>query len=768
MICWFHPTRRVCGCIAITSVFVFYSASAQPSHLQAKDLKHPLSSQKVESIHVKGQRNLGPATLHPAGQTVYSAQRSSYANHVAQSVSDMLVTVPGVSFTQGNGPRDPVISVRGSGNRQSYGMKNLQILEDGFPLTQPDGMARADLIDPHAYAGVDVFEGPASTVYGNYAINGAISFKTRKGTDLHGVEIGSDFGSFGMFNNYMTIGMGNRHYDFMLFGSDVRGNGYTANSRYNTSTENMRLRVNLTAKDRLVLKFINNVTDTFLPLRLSYNQFLTNPFQHGCTDIEHGAVGCASVNMLVNGRYGASQTISPEAAGLGRFDRRTLVGLRWEHDFNAHTQWRNQFTYDQRHFDQPAAAVGWVGPYNSYTVSSDITNYTHWGRTPLTSFGGVDFGYIDFSMPVYNLMPLGGATRGAWNSYLAGHHWNLGARFQEDWQFLPQWHAVVGLGGTYSDLGATQNLYSYTATATQMRSIMAQRYFFNLAPEGSLVYTPSSAWKLHTRVGTAYATPTVSNLFITPQGTYGNNTDLKSETSVGIDLGAEWHPSSNVTLQATGFYEFYKNEFVSQSAGVNTVGAYTFNVPSSQHRGIILGVNWRPLPVSLYGARMMLSYTYDNQIYTHYNEALANTQQYKTFDRSGNKIPGVIPHFLNARFLYDQPQGILEGLGGYFELTWRDKYWLDNANFLKAPGYTLLNLEVHYDPPKRMGWAHRLHWYFEVQNLTNKTYVGGATNISDKLMMSGQQANARALMNSTGSIYAGSPRAYFGGVKIRF
>ncbi|WP_238333291.1 TonB-dependent receptor plug domain-containing protein, partial [Acetobacter sp. DmW_125123] len=184
---------------------------------------------KNEQILVTGLSR-SSALTRPAGQTTYSSDRSNFANQVGQSVADMVVTIPGVSFTQGNGPRDTNVSIRGSGDRQSWGLKNIQVLEDGFPMTQPDGTARADLIDPHAYQGVDVFEGPASTLYGNYAINGAINFRTRKGADIHGLELGSDFGSFGMFNNYATLGFGNRHYDLMIFGSDVRGNGFIANS----------------------------------------------------------------------------------------------------------------------------------------------------------------------------------------------------------------------------------------------------------------------------------------------------------------------------------------------------------------------------------------------------------------------------------------------------------------------------------------------------------------------------------------------------------
>lgn len=776
----FHTTyvsRALCGMMVVVAIIpASKSAQAATENVETRASgRHPLVSSsktgkapaKTEKILVTGV-NQSSALTRPAGQTTYSSDRRDFANQVGQSVADMVVTIPGVSFTQGNGPRDTVVSVRGSGDRQSYGLKNLQVLEDGFPMTQPDGTARADLIDPHAYQGVDVFEGPASTLYGNYAINGAINFRTRRGADINGLELGSDFGSFGMFNNYVTLGLGNKRYDLMIFGSDVRGNGFIANSRYNTSTENVRLRVNLTSSDRLILKFVNNVTDAFLPVRLSLNQYHANPYQKGCANASSAAAGCASVSLLANGRYGTKIAMSPEAAGLGRFDRRTVVGLRWEHDFNSFTTWRNQFTYDQRHIDQPTSPTAYVGPYNSYNVSSDITNHAKLAGKALETFAGVNFDYLDFGYQTYNVMPLGGATRGAMSSESYGHQWNLGARFQEDWHFAPNWHIVVGLGGTYSDIGATETLYGYSATANTQRIITANRFYFNLAPEGALIYTPSKNWTLHTRVGTAYGTPSSSNLFITPQGQYGNNTQLKSQTSVGIDLGADWHPSSNISIQLTGFYEFYKNELVSQSAGVNTVGSYTFNAPSSEHRGVILGAEWKPLPKRLPGGRIRLSYTYDNQIYTNYSEVLSNSTFSRSFSRKGHYIPGVIPNFLNARFLYDQPDGPLEGLGGYAEVTWRDSYWLDNANRLKAPGYALLNLEVHYDPPVRFGWAHRLHWYFEVQNVANQTYIAGATNISDKLLSNGQQAGASTLMDSTGSIYAGSPRAYFGGVRIRF
>ncbi|MCQ8278890.1 TonB-dependent receptor [Acetobacteraceae bacterium KSS8] len=754
------------GVSTLAVLFAFSDAQAQTGFgTPASAADNPAPS---EQVTVTGTARASP-TRRPAGQTTYSADRDTFADTPAQSVAAMLATVPGVTVQAGNGPRDTVVSVRGSGARQSNGLKNIQVTEDGFPVTQPDGIARADLIDPHAYQGVDVFQGPASTLYGNYAINGAINFRTRDGAEIDGLELGSDFGSFGQFNQYMSLGAAGRAYDLSVFASDVRGDGFVPNASFNTSTENVRLRVTLGARDRLVFKFINNVTDTLLPLRLSLSQFRANPYQRGCADAAQAAPGCASITLFRNGRSGPTVAVSPLQAGLGRFDRRTIVGSRWEHDLDDRTTWRTQFTYDQRHVDQPTATTAFVGPFNSYNVQTDLTNRVDLGRRPLVSYVAASYDYLDLGYQVYNLTPQGGATRGALNATTYGHQSNAGLRWQEDWRFAPRWHAVVGLGGTYSEVGAFETVYGYTGSSVALRGVTANRFFFNLAPEAALVYAPSRDWTLHTRVGTAYATPSYSNFFVTPQGTYGNNTQLKSQTSVGIDLGLDWHPSPAITVQATGFYEFYRNELVSQSPGIDApAGNYTFNAPASQHRGVELAARWKPVPAILPGASAILSYTYDNQIYTDYIETLSNSTIARSFSRDGKRIPGVTPHALDARLLYDQPDGPLEGFGGFVELSWQSSFFLDNANRVSAPGYALVNLELHYHPPARFGWVHRLQSWFEIQNLANRTYAAGATVISDSLLSGGEQAGAAALANKTGSIFAGSPRAFLGGVRVGF
>jgi iron complex outermembrane recepter protein len=184
-------------------------------------LNLPLAvSSLSESVTVNAQSSL--ITETPTGQTQTSVSREDFRNTPATTIGEILALTPGVTVIAGNGPRDVVISVRGSNERQTYGVRNIQVFEDGFPVTQPDGLARTDLTDPHAYSSIDAVQGPSSALYGNYATDGAINFHTRTGGEIQGLEVGADFGSFGYFNDYVTYGASGERYQVSGFLSNVR------------------------------------------------------------------------------------------------------------------------------------------------------------------------------------------------------------------------------------------------------------------------------------------------------------------------------------------------------------------------------------------------------------------------------------------------------------------------------------------------------------------------------------------------------------------
>jgi iron complex outermembrane recepter protein len=701
---------------------------------------------------------------NPGGETSTTVDRSEFKDRSVFSISDILQDSPGIAEKQGNGPRDIGISIRGSNANNSFGIRNIQVLEDGFPVTQPDGLSRTDLTDPHAYQSIDVFRGPNSVMFGNFATGGAIDFHTRSGSDIRGVDIGTDVGGYGYLNNYFAIGDATKEADVSVFASDVRGNGYIANSAFNTATVNSLARFAVTPDDTFTLKIIDNEVATSLPIRLSLNQFQQNPFQKGCTSAVGAAPGCATVNLSAFGISAEGVAQSASEADLGRHDTRTVIGGRWEHNFDNDTTWRTQVVFDNKNIDQPTSSTSAIGDTPAVNLLTDITRRSQLFGLDATYSVGAFYNYEVLNNDTYNIAP--GGSLGAMQSFYDGGHSNLGGRTREEITLGPNWTAVVGAGVERTEIQALNTAYEYTTSGQTASTTLtsADREFLNNAEEAALLYRPDAAWQFRGRVATGYGTPQASNLFVTAQGVAGNNTQLQSQTNLGYDIGADWKPSSAVKLSVTGFYEFFHDELVTQSPGAN-LQSYTFNAPASEHRGVEVAADWRPAP----GWRYTLAYSYDNQIFTDYIEQLSANNLTASFNRAGNKIPGVAPNELTTRLAYDQPDGPWRGLGGFVEVQAVDAFYIDNANLVKTPGYATLNLNLHYNVDIQDPYLKNVLLFAEVRNVLNQTYVASANNVSDSISgVTGAQNSAATVAAATGSIYAGAPRTFLAGIRLKF
>jgi iron complex outermembrane receptor protein len=704
----------------------------------------------------------------PNGQTETTIDRGQFEERPSFSIGDILHDSPGISIKQGNGPRDVGISIRGSNARNGFGIRNLVIFDDGFPVTQPDGLSRSDLIDPHAYGAIDVIRGPSSALYGNYATGGALNFRTRPGGEIDGLEYGVEGGSFGYLNNYLVAGKKVGTFEGSLFASDVRGDGFISNSWFNTQTVNFLGTLKATWDDRFTVKFINNDLTTRLPIRLSLNQYNQNPFQQGCVTGATAALGCGTVTLLNNGFNKSAGTDVETAlqAGLGRDDRRTILGGRWEHDFDNQTTWRNQFVFDDRNINQPTGTTSAIGDFPSYNYISDITRRgDFFGLDSTTYFGGF-YNTMSWSSNTWNLMPGGNATLGSLAANQTAEHTNYGLRAREEINVTPAAKLIAGFGWEISNLKGVNTAYTYTGPTGTISTALtnADRQFENTAPELALLYRLTDEWQLRARVAGGYGTPQISNLFVLPNGQFGNNTQLNSQRNLGYDLGFDWTPNNAVKVSMTGFYEFFRDELVSQATPAGAPNtSYTFNAPRSEHRGVELAADWRITPEW----RFTAAYTHLDEVYTDYVEQITNGGTF-SFNRAGNKIPGVSPNELTARLGYDELSGPLSGLGGFVEVQWLDSFYMDNANLLKAPGYELVNLNLHYKTELASDYLKSLNLFFEVRNVFDRTYVASANNIGDTVTAAGLQNPASVLANTTGSIYAGSPRAFIAGMKIAF
>lgn len=753
-----------------------------------------------------------PIYRDPPGETVTSVNTKFLRPTPLADVRKVLDYSPGVSVQQGNNARDLFISIRGSGNRLGagfpFGVRNIMLYEDGFPIMTADGNGRTDMLDPHSFAAVDVYRGPSSALFGNYAYAGAINFRTFSGAEIDGVHTGSEFGSFGYVNNYVRVGKAVKDstlgaFDLAFFASDANGSGFAARGAYTAKQAKILGRWDITPTDRVIVKYLaSNIRSEFIN-RESLNAFYFNPFQQGCA-IAPAAVNpflCNNLNVPANGIFTAGTLFPPPGVTLAPLvnqsvwqlgshlnSLRQIAGVQFEHDFDNNTTWRSQFTYDYHDYINgtwpppkvgPAAfgglggPVGIRGPTVGITAQTDITSHIPIFGFPATHFLQFFYSNAKTTNPLYNQIANTwysgriGAPVAKIDSYTS----NIGLRAREEIALAPGLTGVIGFSANWNRVWGVNTVYNY-AINLQPRfptQIAVDNDYWNTAPEASLTYRYNPEWQVRARYATGYSTPTF--LFLTNTRNGVGQNPLKAQTNMGVDLGIDWTPRPDLTVSVTGFNEWHRNEILTLN---NALVSYQTNIPSSLHRGVELNADWRPFE----GWRLIAAYTFNNQFFTNYWDDLGSVGgRAVLYNRAGNRIPNVPPHTLTMRYGYDQPYGDLAGLGAYVEYIFKSDYTIDNANFTTIPSYSVFNVNAHYNHDLADFYFKNIELFFDVSNIFDRTYVAGAQVLANSLLTGVLNGaiqtpviwpNGGLVAAQGAGIIAGQPRAFTGGIKLKF
>lgn len=134
-------------------------------------------------------------------------RQEQFEQLMADQTADLFLGMPGVTAIQNGNSQQTSINIRGL---QDFG--RVAVFVDGarqnFTQLGHANAAGSFFLEPALLAGVDVFRGPASNIYGSGAIGGVVTFRTKDADDIikpgqtWGVEGTGEFGS----NNPMSFG----------------------------------------------------------------------------------------------------------------------------------------------------------------------------------------------------------------------------------------------------------------------------------------------------------------------------------------------------------------------------------------------------------------------------------------------------------------------------------------------------------------------------------------------------------------------------------
>src|SRR6476620_4860663 len=147
-----------------STVALLLAALIAPA-LRAQDT----TSSRLPTVRVTATRE-GPRAPIELPYAVTIAHLASLAAMRRLGIDELLLAVPGVALANRQNPaQDPRISVRGFGARSAFGVRGVRVLQDGVPLTLPDGQTPVDVVDVEGADRVEVERGSASSLYGNAA-----------------------------------------------------------------------------------------------------------------------------------------------------------------------------------------------------------------------------------------------------------------------------------------------------------------------------------------------------------------------------------------------------------------------------------------------------------------------------------------------------------------------------------------------------------------------------------------------------------------------
>ncbi len=184
---------------------------------------------------------------NPLGSKVFPVTAIGYKELESTnqfSMQDALNQLPGVKMdSRGyNGSRR--LNLRGTLTRSPFGVRNVRMTMNGFPITSSDGASALELLEPADIREINIYKGPT----GSYEMSGtggvlATQLRTRKQGE-YAVQIGAgEFqGNLGVARAYGAVGLGKNKFTGTL--SAV----YSENGGFRTHEANDKTQINFNGK----------------------------------------------------------------------------------------------------------------------------------------------------------------------------------------------------------------------------------------------------------------------------------------------------------------------------------------------------------------------------------------------------------------------------------------------------------------------------------------------------------------------------------------
>ncbi|MBD3837075.1 TonB-dependent receptor [Brevundimonas sp.] len=692
----FRTTAAPCALLAAASLAA--PASAQALTL-AQTIAPAAEPTLLDSVIVTGRRNTDDPVVvaeardrlsrTPGAVSVVSAE--SYANRFAQNFADTLRNVPGVLAQKRYG-EEARVSIRGSGVAQGFHQRGVLFAQDGVPFADADGFSDFQGVDPLSARYIEIYKGANTLRFGGAQLGGAINLVTPTGrTAADDTVLQMEGGSFGSLRASAQLARVSGDWDVFAAISALQADGYRDHS------DQTQARVTLNAgrsfgqdrEVRLIFQAADIKQD--IPGALTLDQALTTP--------EMANPGA------ITGDQARDLTL-----------KRLTLQTRWR--LNESTVFEGAVWGWQKELWHPIFQV-----LNTDSETAGLFGRFDWSGSLAGKRADLFYGlsYRDGQINGQRYINLAGQA-GALQADNLQKATGLDV-FAEGRLFVTDRLALVA-GGSFGQ--ATRDYADHLNPAND--DSIDYDWF---APRLGLLWESEDGAQVFANVTRSVEPPTYGALVQAPLVGF---TPVDAQDAWTAEVGTRGRRGA-LGWDLTAYRSEIDGEILNFITGPD-IPAATFNADKTVHQGLEAGLDWR-LPIELAQGSLLLRQTYNWSDFHFVDDA-----------RWGdNRLPVVPEHAYRAELTWRHPSG----LSVTPSVEWRiSAPYVDYANSLNAPGYTVLGLNAAWTV------ADGLTVFADARNLTDERYVGEFSAVTD------------ATIASTAVFLPGEGRALYLGLRMAY
>ncbi len=613
----------------------------------ARDLSLP-PPRISEAISVSG---VAPDGLDAVPGGTADVPRAEILDTKANNFKDVFELTPGVLAQPRFGADESQFSIRGSGLRNNFHVRGVNLFVNGIPYQDADGFSDFEALEFMAASRVDVWKGANALRFGGNTSGGAVNLVTQDPTDASSLQLRTLGGSYGYYKGQLSSGgrLGNDGAGYYGSFSGLTSQGYREHSEQTRERLMGNLTFPVSDDTDLVVDVMQAHVTEKLPGSLTAEEMEADPRQADPANVlfDWGRrFDYFRGGVRMNHRFGDGGTLS--VTGFGSY----------------------------RNMDHPIFLVIDQDTRNYGGEIRYALNSTFFGRPNRLVAGFVPFygnaeerDYVNDEGERGSLADAFGTTAG--NLYL----------YLEDQLDLSS--SVTLVLGT----GAQRATRSYEDRFAEDGDRSDERTYEAMTPKFGVLWAPAPGIQVFANVSRSYEAPLLLEL-----KSYGSPgfLALQAQDTWQYELGSRGNLTERFTWDASLFDLEIKNEIVNINVQPFPDAPFTIpsyrNVPRTRHRGAEIGVGGT-LATGLLGSGRLSG----RAAYTYSDFRFVDDAVY-----GDNLLPGAPRHLLRAQLRFDAPGGVW--IAPAVDAS-PSPYFVDSANTASNARYVVWNLSAGWDGP---------------------------------------------------------------------